>query len=206
MVLSKTNEKVHGSHAFTRPLVHCGLAAWTCFFCLACSGTDCILVPDERFSINVLEPPACYPDPENPLNAAEGDIYTLHGRPDFIRFWWNPHGRFITTSDLSGQRDHLADKMATMKKSWIYVEEDLEIIFRPNGDGYLPSRPVSPMLKTICEFGDPSYRSDPLYHNGVRKENWHWIESGLLIELEGGVELTRKYIHQGTGQGTFLGK
>ncbi len=184
-----------------------GLAAWMCLICsMACGRADCVLAPNERFSINVLEPPQCYPDPENPLNVAEAEIYDLHGRPDFIRFWWNPSGSFITTSDLSGQREDLATKMNTMKKSWIFIYEDMEIIFRPNGQGHLPKQPIPTLLKTICEYGDPSYRSDPIYKQGIRKENWHWIESGLLIELENGFEINRRFIHQGTGRGTFLGK
>jgi hypothetical protein len=159
---------------------------------------------DHRFSINLVRVPDWYPGEKDALTLAEQEVLQRKGRPTFIRFWWNDSGDIIHSSDLSGQRDELPQRMTTTKRTWIYwsPREQIEYEFLANG-GYV-YHPVTERLGLICQYGDPGHKTVPKYDQaGRRGENWTWYDHGLVVELLDDNIMSRKNI-QSTGAGTWL--
>jgi hypothetical protein len=173
---------------------------------LGCNRKQRVIEIDQRFSMNIVRVPSWFPPDEEPsgLTATEEAVIREKGRPDFIRFWWRHDGSFITSSDLLGKVDVLPDMMESMKRTWIYRRQDLEIEFLPQG-GYL-EHPMTEKLKLICDYGDPSVKG-PLRptRTGQYRETWTWYDHGLIIEFLDDIEVKRNHF-TGTGEGTFLGR
>jgi len=127
------------------------------------------------------------------MRPAEQDVFQRYGRPNFIRIWWNPNGKFITGNDLSGKMLDIEDRMKAARQTWIYLgERDIEIEFKSSG-GYL-EHPVSEQLRLICENGDPTSKLAPKTDSGGHfKESWTWADVGLHVEFLDGHEIARSY-------------
>ena len=175
---------------------------------------------DHRFSYNVARVPSWFPAEkrvpmrrkiahvmtlglvsDNPpvgssLSPAEQEVLDRKGKPNFIRFYWNPQGTFITSSDLSGKNLDLADILKETKRTWIYVADKTEIEFHENGSRY-DVHPVTEKLQLICAYGDPTGKTPPKPDKGGRMhESWEWVEQGIRIEFVDDKELHRDYFHE----------
>lgn len=157
---------------------------------------------DPRFSFNVAKVPNWFPGEDLPLNDTEKIVYLTKGAPDYIRFWWNDEGTFIRSSDFSGRMSEVSDMVKDVERSWIYLKEGIEVRF-PRRGGYAEET-VDDMTRAVCNFGDPTSRATPKFtKDGKLRENWRWVDMGVLIDFLDREEIRRTYF-QGTGKGTIL--
>jgi hypothetical protein len=170
-----------------------------------CSRNKCVIGIDDAYSVNVVKPPACFPEEIETLTAAQQEVYARYGRPDYIRYWWNPDGEFVNSSDLISMVAKIEDHMTTQRKSWIYYYDDMEIVFKPQDTGYDPPVKLGELTKTVCRYGDPSQRTEKMMINGAIRENWMYIDHGFTLELADGAVVKTVY-HKATGTGTYPGK
>jgi hypothetical protein len=172
---------------------------------LGCNRQPRTIEIDQRFSMNIVRVPSWFPPEKNSgLTATQHAVLLEKGQPDFIRFWWRHDGSFITSSDLLGKVDVLPDMMETMKKTWIYRRQELEIEFLPQG-GYL-EHPMTEKLRLVCDYGDPNRKHPPRpTRSGQMREAWIWYDHGLNVEFLDEIEVKRTHFG-GTGEGTFLGR
>ena len=161
---------------------------------------------DERFSQNLAIPLPTFKKPNKKRPPAHAEVLERRGVPDCVRVWWRRDGTLITSSDHSGRRNQIAEMLRTNKQSWIYLDEDEEVVFQQSGAGY-QVQPISAILKLIAKYGDPSERNPPVIRNGHIHETWRWYDHGLQIELVDGKEdPSLRMRFQATGAGTFIAK
>ena len=157
-----------------------------------------------EFSKNVVPTPLWFPG-EIETSPAERSVLRKRGAPDYLRYWWNPDGSLVTSSDLrSLDLEERKRKLTVMRKSWIYTRDNEEVIFTPDGGEY-KIQPISEVIRLICRYGDPSIKNEPVYHDGVRRETWLWIDHGLKVVLEDG-KVVEQESFSPTGAGTFIAK
>lgn len=177
-------------------------------FCLGAIGCSepRIVEIDDHFSLNVARVPYWFPDEDQDLSPAEQEVILRRGVPQYIRFWWRPSGDLICTSDLTSKGpEGVQTDLENMRRTWIYYDRDEEIFFTREGASY-EVKPIEPLIKLVCEYGDPGIRNVlPADRYGQRRENWTWIDHGLKIEFIDGVEVKRDHFTK-TGTGTWLGK
>jgi hypothetical protein len=168
-----------------------------------CWGNMHVLDFDYHYSMNIIRRPLWFPDPKQ-MTAVQKEVLARYGSPDYIRFWWRTDGEFISTADLSGRdKDRVAEDMGRADKSWIYMSQNIEIVFLSEG-AYRPD-PMSEKLHLVCQYGDPSDKSPQVMEDGHTVQNWTWYDHGIQIKLVDGKEVKRTFF-QGGGIGTDLGK
>lgn len=162
---------------------------------------------DNGFSVNLIRVPHWFPGKKEVLSPAEADVFFRRGRPDFIRFWWRPDGSLVTSSDLTGRTDNLGQTMSETPKSWIYLSEGEEVLFKAQGQSY-EVQPLSPLMELVCQYGDPSNRTRPvMLADGSMRETWQWYDYGIEVTL-----IDKKPVGEprhtlpATGMGTWIHK
>lgn len=176
------------------------------FGLVACAGDPNTIEIDHRFSYNVAKTPSWFPPAPEEENLTPSQIMVIRkfGPPGFFRFWWRPDGEFITSSDFSGHQADVPRMLTETKRTWIYLNKDLEIEF--TNDGNWLEHPVTDKVKLVCLNGDPSGKSAPVMkRDGSMRETWRWVDRGIIVEMIDGTEVKRRHF-QGTGQGTYLGR
>jgi hypothetical protein len=192
---------------FLRSALRTSRLAGVCLCALLCLyGAGCnrkkVIKLDPRFSYNVVRVPSWFPEDEAQLSPAQREVLQRFGRPDFIRFWWNPEGTFIVSSDLAGKQAEVPQMLHAAKQTWIYLtDRKTEVEFR--GESYFP-HPVTEKLALVCRYGDPSQKNPPKRGpDGRVRESWRWTDFGLLIDFIDDQEVSRKHFTP-TGSGTVL--
>lgn len=157
---------------------------------------------DPRFSINVTKVPSWYPTEKmrEKFTPAQHEAMNRRGRPDYIRFCWDEYGEMLTTSDFSGRQAEIPRLLGETRTTWLYTAEQIEIDFLDDG-GY-SENPMTDVVRLVCRYGDPSWKSPPkTTASGSKLEDWTWIDRGLRVKLEDGVVVNEEHF-QATGRGT----
>ncbi|MCE5231346.1 hypothetical protein LLG95_17355 [bacterium] len=169
-----------------------------------CSRNKHAIEVDPRYSMNVVKTPYWFPDDKS-LFPVERDVFDRYGAPEYMRLWWRDDGTFITSSDLSGKdKEAIFQDMDHMKKSWIYIRMDKEVVFSADHSHHF-EQPITETLKLICQYGDPQ-RNRPVEIDGHTREAWLWMEHGKQALLEDGRLIKISNIGVGTGTGTIISK
>ncbi len=170
---------------------------------IGCGRKGRIIELDPRFSMNLAKVPYWFPDPKVPMGPVENEVLERYGPPDFIRFWWREDGSMITSSDLSGRdRETIQGNLDNMKKSWIYVNNNIEVVFSPNRMS-IREQPIDEITGLLCQWGDPGRRTH-LQTGGRNMETWIWVDHGWKATIENGRIVSKDRIGPGTGSGTYL--
>jgi hypothetical protein len=109
---------------------------------------------DVAFSINILKPPWWWPDEDtfdvklDPAGKTEKKYFKEHGRPDWLRLYFNREGTIIPYSILS-EGGGLPKIRQT---AWIYTERKIEVTFTAKE---AIETPLNDEVLTLCELGDP---------------------------------------------------
>lgn len=180
-------------------LTRCGALAILAALGLSagCAKKHCGYTFNRQRSINLSRPDKNWPcDSEKYLTPAEREIYELRGAPDLVRFWWkggDEYARAIEVPMKIEPRD-----LATIPKSWIYLFQGDEVIFRSPITHEV--KPINDRLQVVIEAGDPENRRfipDPL----GEIEEWQYYSRGMIYRFRDG-ELTGepRRIHDPMGQ------
>lgn len=121
------------------------------------------LVPDPRFSLNLIEVPADWPDeerdwPEEPdLALRQQQVFERYGAPDYFQVMWDRSGRLLTGQEFSqkffGQNRGSSERsIRELEKAWVYLDEDKRITFPRRG---IEEMPLDDAVEVVAEYGDP---------------------------------------------------
>ena len=131
------------------------------------------------FSVNVAEP-LFTEETMVQLSGLERDIYDRYGEPDYIRFRWNkldqPGNRLKNMHQLK------APQMASLERSWLYLDKNLEILFKRNTE--IETKSIADRWRTICLYGDP----DEILEHTVNREdpyiNYVYYGEGVRFKFD----------------------
>jgi len=133
-----------------------------------CGGTPKArkIAPDPRFSINLVEVPADWPDEridwprDNATLAAQQQaVYEQYGKPDYFRLLWKRDGRMMTNTEfqnMAWQRRAKAGKrkeqIETPDLEWVYLDDKLTFQFTR---GKVVKGELPDTTRIVTEYGDP---------------------------------------------------
>mgnify|MGYP000221109688 CR=1 FL=1 len=97
------------------------------------------------------------------LTPIQNEMYEKHGPPDFVRLLWNRQGEPI--KELPHRLALKPANLKSMDMTWIYLDRNVEVRFK--GDTNVEIKPLSDMVRTLCERGDP----DRMETHGENRDN-----------------------------------
>ncbi len=156
-------------------------------------------------SVNVASVPEAWPA-EFELTPGQQEVYDERGAPDFLRARWDPRGTLMWGEELrmTYRRQRIVDIMHTRHRhgepmpfdlSWIYQEEgqsrirrEPDEIFRGEevvfvSDAEWEMIPVTDMLGTIIDCGDPEMRRAPDTWNDRVVDHWVYYKEGRIFHF-----------------------
>jgi hypothetical protein len=159
----------------------------------SCPTKEMALNVDQKFSVNLVCPAALWPRLDR-LKPAEIEAYQKHGKPDYFRILYSPHGE-IATSREAGPVIR-AKKLADLPRSWVYEAKKIEVQFV--SPAKFVEVPLSDQLKILCLRGDPQER-DHQSKNDMVREMWTYFDVGeKYFFLDG--RLVEKQVFTGVGR------
>lgn len=125
-----------------------------------------VLVPDHRFSVNLVPVPPDWPDeakdwPDDvDMALRQQRVYERHGAPDYFRLRWNRDGRIIPQAEL--QQKLMAVRQRNLEKfmaeldlenEWVYLDKGKLFRFQRSG---VVERDLPDTIRTLTDYGDPA--------------------------------------------------
>ncbi len=130
-----------------------------------------------QFSVNLAVPSEEWADSDT-FTSAEQAVFEQFGKPNFIRIWWDENGRIKTYLEVD--RDISSRLYREKEKSWIYKNDEKEIIF-PDANNF-EVLPLSPKLKILCQYGDPENRKiNEEVSTSKQVEVWQYYTLGKIF-------------------------
>lgn len=139
------------------------------------------LTIDPNFSINLAKPQKNWPKKKK-MTKTEKEVFEKYGKPDLVRIWWNKKGNLVSQAEVREMFKNTQKNYTNLKKSWLYEEEEKEIIFQK--DGTYKEEKFTDRLRTMVENGDPEeIKIGVKVYNEVSTDRWTYWSKGKHFDF-----------------------
>jgi hypothetical protein len=174
--ITKDNEFLR----YTLPTLPLAVIVMLSLLAAACSSAGKGYPFKPEFSVNIAKV-----DPRiAKLSLAEQEMLKIRGQPDWVHIWWMPNGEIV---DAMTVRRTNEGKREGMSRSWIYLEENEEIVFLDQT--HFRTLPLTDELRCVCELGDPQEIRRIPDSQGRLAEQWRYYNRGRFITFVNGIKV-----------------